>query len=194
MYKKKIKARSIVAVALLLLLCMCFLCGCIHTPPDETENLEYNIRLSGFYELENYSDCYTKEEYIMSFSQLKWYCSKVNSSAFDETDEENYNSEFNQVLRTYDDEYFEEKALIIAIHTGNLEFLGEKITAVKKEKEYFLAIEMTVTYWGGGTIAMVVPDKHWVFLIEIDKVGIVFDEYTRYEYIVEYEDDQKFLS
>ena len=49
---------------------------------------------------------------------------------------------------------------------------------------------MTVTYWGGGTIAMVVPDKHWVFLIEIDKVGIVFDEYTRYEYIVEYEDDQ----
>ena len=53
---------------------------------------------------------------------------------------------------------------------------------------------MTVTYWGGGTIAMVVPDKHWVFLIEIDKVGIVFDEYTKYEYIVEYEDDQKFLS
>ena len=104
MYKKKIKVKSIVAVALLLLLCMCFLCACIHTPPDETENLEYNIRLSGFYELENYSDCYTKEEYIMSFSQLKWYCSKVNSSAFDETDEENYNSEFNQVLRTYDDE------------------------------------------------------------------------------------------
>ena len=31
-------------------------------------------------------------------------------------------------------------------------------------------------------------------MIEIDKVGIVFDEYTRYEYIVEYEDDQKFLS
>ena len=53
---------------------------------------------------------------------------------------------------------------------------------------------MTVTYWGGGTIAIAVPDKHWVFLIEIDKVGIVFDEYTRYEYIVEYEDDQKFLS
>ena len=56
MYKKKIKVKSIVAVALLLLLCMCFLCACIHTPPDETENLEYNIRLSGFYELENYSD------------------------------------------------------------------------------------------------------------------------------------------
>ena len=112
----------------------------------------------------------------------------VNSSAFDETDEENYNSEFNQVLRTYDEEYFKDKALIIAIHTGNIEFMGAEITAIKQEERFFLVIEMTVTYWGGGTIQWVEPDRHWIFLIEIDNLGSVFDEYTRYKYIVEYEE------
>ncbi len=193
MNKKVNKIKSVVAIVLLLLLCVCFLCGCVQKP-DEVENLKYNIRLSGIYELENYSNYYTKEEYIRDFSQLKHYCSMVNSSAFDETDEENYNSEFNQVLRTYDEEYFKDKALIIAIHTGNIEFMGAEITAIKKEEGRFLVIEMTVTYWGGGVVAMVVPDRHWVFLIEIDKVGKIFDEYTRYKYIVEYEDDKKFLS
>lgn len=184
---KKKKITSVVAIVLLLLLCVCFLCGCVQKP-DEVENLKYNIRLSGFYELENYTKYYTKEKYIEDVFDLKHYCSMVNSSAFDETDEENYNSEFNQVLRTYDEEY---KALIIAIHTGNIEFMGAEITAIKKEEGHFLVIEMTVTYWGGGTIQWVEPDRHWVFLIEIDRVGIL-DEYTRYKYIVEYEDDNKF--
>ena len=91
-------------------------------------------------------------------------------------------------MRTYDEEYFKDKALIIAIHTGNIEFMGAEITAIKKEEGRFLVIEMTVTYWGGGVVAMVVPDRHWVFLIEIENLGSVFDEYTRYKYIVEYEE------
>ena len=180
------KVKSIVAVALLLLLCICFLCGCI---PEEKEaiNVKYEIRYSGSYCKANYSNYHRGENSIKSLESLKLYCEDVNITAFEESIEEDSERELNQILRSYDEDFFDKKALVFAIYTGcPYQIKGITLKSIKLV-EHCIRIELDIDY-NAGFIAtpMVMPSEQWVILAEINRSDLKYryieSEYTIYNF------------
>ena len=178
MNKKINKVKSIVAAALLLLLCMCFLCACT---PEEKEaiNVKYEIRYSGSYCKANYNNLFRGEQYIRSLDYLKYYCQFINITAFEESAEEDSRSELNEILRSYDEDFFKEKVLVFAIYTGG--YYQTKNVTLKsiKKIESSLQIELNIDYYAGFVSFTVgEADEQWVILAEINRSDL---EYKRIE-------------
>ena len=184
MNKKKNKIKSIVAIVLLLLLCVCFLCGCTHEE-NEIVDIIYEIRYSGSYCKANYNNYYRGESFINSLNQLKLYCKRVNIYAFEDSTEEYSESKLNQILRNYDEDFFNKKALVFAIYTGcPYQIKAVNLKSIKKV-DCCIQIELNIDY-NAGFIAtpMVMPSEQWVILAEINRsdLGRVESEYTIYNF------------
>lgn len=186
MNKKINKVKSIIAVALLLLLCMCFLCGCT---PEEKEaiNVKYEIRYSGSYCKANYSNYYRGESYLDALDEIRLYCEDVNITAFEESIEEDSERELNQILRSYDEDFFDKKILVFAIYTGcPYQIKGITLKSIKLV-EHCIRIELDIDY-NAGFIAtpMVMPSEQWVILAEINRSDLKYryieSEYTIYNF------------
>ena len=186
MNKKINKVKSIVAAALLLLLCMCFLCACT---PEEKEaiNVKYEIRYSGSYCKANYSNYYRGESSIKFLESLIIYCSRVNITAFEESIEEDSERELNQILRSYEEDFFDKKILVFAIYTGcPYQIKGITLKSIKLV-EHCIRIELDIDY-DAGFIAtpMVMPSEQWVILAEINRSDLEYryieSEYTIYNF------------
>ena len=178
MNKKKNKIKSLVAIVLLLLLCVCFLCGCTHEE-NEIVDIIYEIRYSGSYCKANYNNYYRGESFINSLNQLKLYCKRVNIYAFEDSTEEYSESKLNQILRNYDEDFFNKKALVFAIYTGG--YYQTKNVTLKsiKKIESSLQIELDIDYFAGFVPFTVgEADEQWVILAEINRFDL---EYQRIE-------------
>ena len=184
MNKKKNKIKSIVAIVLLLLLCVCFMCGCTHEE-NEIVDIKYEIRFSGSYCKANYYNPFRGELYIRSLDDLKYYCQFINITAFEESAEEDSESKLNQILRNYDEDFFNKKALVFAIYTGcPYQIKAVNLKSIKKV-DCCIQIELNIDY-NAGFIAtpMVMPSEQWVILAEINRsdLGRVESEYTIYNF------------
>ena len=184
MNKKVNKIKSVVAIVLLLLLCTCFLCGC--TPKkNKVANIKHEIRYSGNYCKANNYNYNRGESFISSLNQLKLYCKRVNIIAFEESTEEDSESELNQILRNYDEDFFNKKALVFAIYTGcPYQIKDINLKSIKKV-DCCMQIELNIDY-NAGFIAtpMGMPSEQWVILAEINQsnLGRVESEYTIYNF------------
>ena len=178
MNKKVNKIKSVVAIVLLLLLCVCFLCGCTHEE-NEIVDIKYEIRFSGSYCKANYYNPFRGELYIRSLDDLNYYCQFINITAFEESAEEDSESELNQILRNYDEDFFNKKALVFAIYTGG--YYQTKNVTLKsiKKIESSLQIELDIDYFAGFVPFTVgEADEQWVILAEINRFDL---EYQRIE-------------
>ncbi len=146
------------------IMCTVLLYGCSNS------GIEYNIGFSdnvgfGSKEAENSGITYGLTEIVDSLEELKALCEEWHNPAFDE-DNDDYSSELSTKIRGYDQEFFENKALIINSswrYNSEREPRVEKLTVEGGE----LVIEISLKR---GTYTSVA--ELFLFIIEVNQTNI----------------------
>ena len=112
--------------------------------------------------------CSTTSKLIKSYEELKQLCDEYNSPAFSK-DSEQYDSELNQLIRSFDSNYFVKKSLIICFGTGRIGGLLQsgKIKNITIE-ENILLINYKTKDSNKDYIAAIINDP-WVLIIEVNQ-------------------------
>ena len=101
------------------------------------KNINYKIKFYGMDYEYNFSyqskenpiySRYSSTALIKSYDDLRVMCDEYNNPAFDESSDK-YNNEISQIIRTFSNEYFKDKALIITF--GVFEKLGIYIHGIE---------------------------------------------------------------
>lgn len=146
------------------IMCTVLLYGCSNS------GIEYNIGFSdnvgfGSKEAENSGITYGLTEIVDSLEELKALCEEWHNPAFDE-DNDDYSSELSTKIRGYDQEFFENKALIINSswrYNSAREPRVEKLTVEGGE----LVIDISLMRGTYDDVANL-----WIFIIEVNQTDI----------------------
>lgn len=145
------------------------------------KSLEYEIKYyksehsgfqNAFYHSDNsYSDtgyCPTTSTLIKSYAELKQLCDEYNSPAFSENSKK-YDSEVNNLIRSFDSSYFDDKSLIICFGTGATGGILGKVKNITIEENILL-----INYErkdADQSITVIINDP-WVLIIEVNKPDV----------------------
>lgn len=146
------------------IMCTVFLYGCGNS------GIEYNVGFSdnvgfGSKEVENGGITYGLTEIVNSLIELEALCEEWNNPAFDENNEE-YSSELSEKIREYNEEFFENKTLIINSSIQYNSAREPKVDQLTIE-EGDLVIEISLKR---GTYTDVA--ESWLFLIEVNQTDV----------------------
>ena len=129
-------------------------------------NLVYNqMGIFGYKYIDNVTYKY-HDSVILSYEQLLNDCSEWNNDAFNESSI-NYNSELSKLIRSYNEQFFNEKNLIIvSFETGN--YLKTKVKNILLNESILnVNLKQTNKYGNFTTEAY-----DWLMVIEIDKLNL----------------------
>ncbi len=145
------------------------------------KSLKYEIKFyksehSGFQNSFYHSDnscsdtgyCPTTSIMIKSYEELKQVCDEYNSPAFSK-DSKKYDSEVNNLIRSFDSSYFNDKSLIICFGTGATGGILGKIKNITIEENTLL-----INYEkkdADESITAIINDP-WVLIIEVNKQDV----------------------
>ncbi len=158
-----------------MLVMLMFIGGC-----NMHNNVKYEIKYykseqsgkNAFYHTDSsYSDtgyCPTTSILIRSYEELKQLCNEYNSPAFAENSTK-YDSEVNDLIRSFNSNYFTDKSLIIAFGTGaSGGILGEIENITKIEDELFINYTRKDA---DQSITAIINDP-WILILEVDKQDV----------------------
>lgn len=138
--------------------------------------LYYKSEHSGFQNAFYHSDksygdtgyCRETSKLIKSYEELKQLCDEYNSPAFSK-DSKQYDSELNQLIRSFDSNYFVKKSLIICFGTGGIggPLQSGKVKNITIE-ENILLINYKNKDSNKDSIAAIINDP-WVLIIEVNQ-------------------------
>ncbi|MCM1260391.1 MAG: hypothetical protein NC182_05595 [Prevotella sp.] len=129
-------------------------------------NLVYNqMGIFGYKHIDNVTYKY-HDSVVLSYEQLLNDCIEWNNDALNESSI-NYNSELSKLIRSYDEQFFNEKNLIIiSFETGN--YLKTKVkNIVLNDSILSVNLKQTTKYGNFTTEAY-----DWLMVIEIDKLNL----------------------
>lgn len=145
---------------------------------DIKNDLEYEIKYyksehsgfqNAFYHSDNsYNDtgyCPTTSKLIKSYEELKQLCDEYNSPAFSK-DSNKYDSEVNNLIRSFDSKYFVNKSLVICFGTGPTGGILGKIKNITLNENVLL-----INYEkkdADQSITAIINDP-WILMIEFNK-------------------------
>ena len=145
------------------------------------KSLEYEIKFyksehsgfqNSFYHSNNsYSDtgyCPTTSIIIKSYEELKQLCNEYNSPAFSK-DSKKYDSEVNNLIRSFDSSYFDNKSLIICFGTGATGGILGKVKNITIEENILLINYKKNDAEQSSTVIINDP---WVLIIEVNKQDV----------------------
>lgn len=126
---------------------------------------------NAFYHVDKtYTDtgvCLTTSKLIKSYEELTKLCDEYNSPAFSENSDK-YNSEVNQLIRSFDSDYFNSKALVICFGTGFGGGLMDKINFISKKND-----ELIINYTREECEqADVIMNDPWILIIEVQQKDV----------------------
>lgn len=141
------------------------------------KNVNYDVRYFGFSndnafehlneKYDNIHEYYRSYCYIGNTTTLKIKCENYYSPTFDETSSK-YNSEVNILLRSYTDEFFETKTLLICFGTSKKEVPQENVKAVKF-KDNIITITCKKNTNNQDVKKEMTP---WILILELEKKDI----------------------
>jgi hypothetical protein len=145
------------------IMCTVLLYGCGNS------GIEYNIGFSdnvGFGSKEDDGityECFT--EIVDSLDELEALCEEWHNPAFDE-DNDDYTSELSEKIRGYNEEFFENKALII---DSSWRYNSARVPRVEKLtiEGDALMIEISLKRGAYNDVA-----QKWLFIIEVNQIDI----------------------
>jgi hypothetical protein len=153
-----------ICLLVITIICTVSLCGC------QNSGIEYNIGFSdkvvfGSKEAENGGITVGLRVIVKSFNELRDLCEEWSNPAFEE-DNDGYGSELSEKIRGYNEEFFENKTLIInssVLYNSAREPRVEKLTIEGDE----LIIEISLKRGTYNDIA-----ESWLFIIEVNQTDI----------------------
>lgn len=144
-------------------------------------NLTYDIQYYGaeniidsnafYHEDKSYEKivkCPPTAKLIKSQEALFNLCSNYNSPAFDQNSNK-YNHEVNKFLRSFDEEYFNDKALIICFGTGRAGGILGKVENILIEVDCLI---VNYSRSEGDATIQIVENVPWILIIEIDNKNL----------------------
>ena len=157
--------KKVFYILLIVIICPVLLKGC------KNLGIEYSVGFSdnvgfGIIEIQNGGITIGLIEIVNSLDELETLCEEWNNPAFDE-DNDDYSSELSEKIREYNEEFFENKALII---NSSCQYNSKREPGVDKLiiEEDKLIIEVSLKRGTYTDIA-----ESWLFLIEVNKADII---------------------
>lgn len=156
--------KKIICIGLVVIMCTVLLYGC------KNSVIEYNVGFSGLAvfgskENENGSITLGLTKIVNSDDELEALCEEWNNPAYDENHEEYYNK-LSEKIRDYNEDFFQNKALIISF---SIQYNSERVPKIEKLiiEEDTLIITVSLKRGTYHDIA-----ESWIFLIEVNKADI----------------------
>lgn len=144
-------------------------------------NITYDIKYYGaesitdsnafYYKDKSYEEivkCSPTAKLIKSQEALFNLCSNYNSPAFDQNSNK-YDYEVNKFLRSFDKEYFDDKALIIGFGTGRSGGILGDVENILIENECLI---VNYSRSDSDAIIQIVENVPWILIIEIDNKNL----------------------
>ncbi len=153
-----------ICLLVITIMCTVLLYGCSNSGIEYNIGFSYNVGF-GSKENENGGITLGLTEIVKSVDELGALCEEWNNPAFEE-DNDGYGSELSEKIRGYNEEFFENKALIInssVLYNSAREPRVEKLTIEGGE----LIIEISLKRGAYDDIA-----ASWLFIIEVNKTDI----------------------
>lgn len=142
------------------------------------KSLEYEIKYyisehsefqNAFYHSDNsYSDtgyCSTTSIMVRSYEELKQICDEYNSPAFSE-DSKKYDSEVNNLIRSFNSKYFNDKSLIISFGTGATGGILGKVKNITIEENILL---INYKKKDADQFITAIVNDPWVLIIAVNR-------------------------
>lgn len=151
--------KKIICIGVVLVLCLGFFSGCnsrirYKVAYDKKNNFGFN---------EDLELVLREPALIKSLDELKDLCDEYNNSAYDESSE-HYSSELNEIIRGYDEKFFEKRGLIVYALWGND---SVKINSVNVDDT-----QLTVILGTKMRLRTTLPIITWLLIIEVKKADI----------------------
>lgn len=163
--------KLIIYTVYLLILLVLGGCSMKKTIKYEIKFYDSSIQNAFFHTDKSYNDtgmCRITSKIVKTREELILLCDENNSPAFFENSEK-YNNEINQLIRSFTEEYFQSKALVICFGTGNVVWTSGKIKNISKDDDILV---INYSQKDPEQSLAVIVHKPWILIIEVNQKDI----------------------